>query len=141
MANTILIAALGLAIVVIVGLVYFYSPFALGGQGISLKLGPGNCLDEASCGKYCEENLQDCIGWCGKNEHALCGKIAGKYFGTATQPQGGKSAGTQTVGPGGCTNVEDCAIYCQANLQECQGWCEKNKHELCELLTEYSSGN
>lgn len=47
----------------------------------SLKLGPGGCMDEASCRTYCESNLQDCINWCSENQHGLCGAIAGDYTG------------------------------------------------------------
>jgi len=77
----ILVVALAIAIAVIAGLIYFYSPFTSGGGTISLKLGPGGCIDEASCRKYCEKNLQDCIEWCTENEHVLCGIITREYLG------------------------------------------------------------
>jgi len=47
----------------------------------AFKLGPGGCIDGTSCREYCDKNLQECISWCGENEHVLCGEIGRDYLG------------------------------------------------------------
>ena len=61
-----------------------------------LPLGPGGCIDETSCRNYCETNLQDCIEWCGENQHELCGAIAGDYLGGNTQDDIFQNTGNTT---------------------------------------------
>lgn len=146
--NTTLVILLGLAVVIIVGLFYFYSPFTAGSEGqITLKLGPGNCIDDASCRAYCETHLQECIEWCTENEHVLCGAMANEYLGSSSETDTPNNSGIGNtpqfaLGPGGCLGGEDCVIYCQENLQECIEWCESNEHALCEILTnQYIDGN
>ena len=142
--KTALYVALGLAVVIIAGLVYFYQPFKAGeGKRIDLKLGPGGCLDAKSCTSYCGENLQECVEWCTKNEHELCEAIAGQYIpgsGSGTEKtQGTGSTGgidiSSLLGPGGCTGGADCVTYCEVNLQECIEWCETHENALCEIIT------
>ncbi|MBI4043864.1 MAG: hypothetical protein HY393_03590 [Candidatus Diapherotrites archaeon] len=146
-SKAVLYGALGLAIIIIAGLVYFYQPFRSGeGNPLTLKLGPGGCLDEKSCKSYCEGNLQECIDWCTKNEHALCEAIAGEYLGGVdggVQGQGKNAQDAQSagidigslLGPGGCLGGADCVAYCEGNLQECIEWCETHEHALCEIIT------
>ena len=44
------------------------------------------------------------------------------------------SLGTQTVGPGGCTDSNSCKAYCTNNAQECATWCKENPIACLGLL-------
>ncbi|GEM_PF-6368915 len=46
----------------------------------------------------------------------------------------GNSVVKISLGPGGCIKEDDCRAYCQANLQECIGWCSENEHYLCGTI-------
>jgi len=135
--KTILLVAVGIAIVAFGGMMLLTSNILLGSDLAKiLPLGPGGCVEENGCRAYCEDNLGECIKWCTENKHPLCNQIAGEFVAAS----GDGTQKSTLFGPGGCKDEGECIEYCSNNLGICLEYCENNESELCEVVTKTFTG-
>ncbi len=84
--------------------------------------GPGGCKTKEECEAFCSkpENAETCIDFSVKMGDISPEEAERMRQGPTNQIPGGP--GGVPVGPGGCTNPEECQKYCESNPEACRNF-------------------
>jgi intracellular sulfur oxidation DsrE/DsrF family protein len=80
--------------------------------------GPGGCKGKDECESYCKDHLEECAQFQPASQDLM--KPGDRV--PQGDMMGSQAQSSQSSGPGGCQNQEECKKYCENNPEECKNF-------------------